>query len=83
MKPIGFRKLSSETRLVSESDTARSTVSSELEKKKPFGVSGFTNDAFEGDDSEDYTKPSPDNEEKSFQETYFGSQTLMKKFRRG
>ena len=54
------------------SDTA-STVSSELEKKQLIGVGGFTNDAFEGDDSEDYTKPPPDNEEKPFQETHFGS----------
>jgi hypothetical protein len=72
VKPIGFRKLSSETRLVSEADTA-STVSSELEKKEPIGLGGFTNDAFEGDDSEDYTKPPPDTEEKPFQETHFGS----------
>merc|ERR1712129_68790 len=75
VKPIGFRKLSSESRLVSESDTA-STVSSELEKKpvedykESIGGGGFTNAAFE--DSVDYTKPPQDNESKPFQETHFG-----------
>jgi len=75
VKPIGFRKLRSESRLDSESDTA-STVSSELEKKpvedykESIGGGGFTNAAFE--DSVDYAKPPQDNEAKPFQETHFG-----------
>merc|ERR1719427_1563348 len=47
VRPIGFRKLSSVTRLVSETDT-ESTVSYVEEKKQDIG--GFTNDAFEDDD---------------------------------
>jgi len=50
VRPIGFRKLSSETRLVSETDT-ESTVSYVEEKKQDIG--GFTNNAFEDDDNND------------------------------
>jgi len=64
LKPIGFRKLSSET------DT-ESTVSYVEEKKQDIG--GFTNDAFEDDnDSVDFVKHPIEKEGKPFKETHFG-----------
>eukprot|EP00092_Neocalanus_flemingeri_P039085 GFUD01042546.1.p1 GENE.GFUD01042546.1~~GFUD01042546.1.p1 ORF type:complete len:800 (+),score=190.18 GFUD01042546.1:84-2483(+) len=63
VKPLGFRKL------VSESDTG-SIVSSELEKKKEIG--GFTNGAFEDDDFVDDVKLPLDNAGEPFKETHFG-----------
>ena len=68
VRPIGFRKLSSETRLVSETDT-ESTVSYVEEKKQDIG--GFTNDAFEDDDSVDFSKLPLENKGDSFKETHF------------
>jgi len=70
VRPIGFRKLSSETRLVSETDT-ESTVSYVEEKKQDIGC--FTNDAFEDDDdSVDFSKLPLENKGNSFKETHFG-----------
>merc|ERR1712183_758556 len=70
VRPIGFRKLSSEARLVSETDT-ESTVSYVEEKKQDIG--GFTNDAFEDDnDSVDFVKHPIEKEGKPFKETHFG-----------
>jgi len=71
VRPIGFRKLSSETRLVSETDT-ESTVSYVEEKKQDIG--GFTNDAFEDDDNDsvDFAKLPLENKGNSFKETHFG-----------
>jgi len=64
LKPIGFRKLSSET------DTD-SSVSYVEEKKQDIG--GFTNDAFEDDnDSVDFVKHPIEKEGKPFKETHFG-----------
>eukprot|EP00092_Neocalanus_flemingeri_P022203 GFUD01024082.1.p1 GENE.GFUD01024082.1~~GFUD01024082.1.p1 ORF type:complete len:366 (+),score=103.38 GFUD01024082.1:1-1098(+) len=63
VKPLGFRKL------VSESDTD-SIVSSESEKKKEIG--GFTNGAFEDDDFVDDVKLPLDNAGEPFKETHFG-----------
>merc|ERR1719431_1865717 len=60
VKPLGFRNLRSEPRLVSETDTATSSSSSEVEKK----YDGICNDAFEDDESTDFAKP--------FKETHFG-----------
>jgi len=68
VKPVGVRKLSSVT---SESDM-KSIGSSELDKKEHLDDRGFTNDAFEDDDSEDYTKSPSDNEAQSYKETHFG-----------
>merc|ERR1719186_2331252 len=70
VRPIGSRKLSSETRLVSETDT-ESTVSYVEEKKQDIGC--FTNDAFEDDDdSVDFSKLPLENKGNSFKETHFG-----------
>jgi len=76
VKPLGFRKLRSESRLVSETDTASSSTSSELEKKPEINKSaqkvavsgGITNDAFE-DDEPDYIS---NHSAKPFKETHFG-----------
>merc|ERR1719508_146444 len=69
VRPIGFRKLSSETRLVSETDT-ESTVSYVEEKKQDIG--GFTNDAFEDDNDSVDDKYPIEKEGKPFKETHFG-----------
>ena len=75
VRPIGFRKLSSVTRLVSETDT-ESTVSYVEEKKQDIG--GFTNDAFEDDkDSVDFAKLPLENEGKILKETHFGSSWMI------
>eukprot|EP00092_Neocalanus_flemingeri_P030374 GFUD01032972.1.p1 GENE.GFUD01032972.1~~GFUD01032972.1.p1 ORF type:complete len:797 (+),score=164.24 GFUD01032972.1:41-2431(+) len=64
VKPIGFRKLGS------ESDITGSIVSSELRKRKEMG--GFTNSAFEDDDLVDYVKHPLDNAGKPFKESRVG-----------
>eukprot|EP00092_Neocalanus_flemingeri_P030375 GFUD01032973.1.p1 GENE.GFUD01032973.1~~GFUD01032973.1.p1 ORF type:complete len:789 (-),score=155.80 GFUD01032973.1:55-2421(-) len=64
VKPIGFRKLGS------ESDITSSIVSSELRKRKEMG--GFTNSAFEDDDSVDYVKHPLDNAGNSLKESRVG-----------
>ena len=73
VKPLGFRNLRSEPRLVSETDTATSSSNSEYEKKEDehFIVvnSGISNDAFEDDESTDFVD-SP--VAKPFKETHFG-----------
>jgi len=76
VKPLGFRNLRSEPRLVSETDTATSSSSSEVEKKYDGGDerfivvnSGICNDAFEDDESTDFVDNSP---AKPFKETHFG-----------
>merc|ERR1719369_1011781 len=63
VKPLG--NLRREPRLVSETDTATSSSSSEVEKK----YDGICNDAFEDDESTDCVDNSP---AKPFKETHFG-----------
>jgi len=63
VKPLG--NLRREPRLVSETDTATSSSSSEVEKK----YDGICNDAFEDDESTDCVDNSPS---KPFKETHFG-----------
>merc|ERR1712179_337904 len=63
VNPLG--NLRREPRLVSETDTAISSSSSEVEKK----YDGISNDAFEDDESTDCVDNSPS---KPFKETHFG-----------